>query len=164
MTSESAASVYRTAGDVLFTGKFAAVPGDYTRSVVGGQMPGRHAYTRVDTVTEVRTFESSTCPADPLLLYFTSGITSRPNSSSTARSPIRSADRGGDDLRPQLPQVRHARVAGPDPARWCHHILCVTGRIADANQGQSLGWPGSLREAVSAGERSCAGSARCPQQ
>lgn len=59
-------------------GKFDAVPGGYTRFVVGdapaGCVPLRDAYGRDVPPTT----HPGTAPADPQLLYFTSGTTSRP--------------------------------------------------------------------------------------
>lgn len=58
--------------------KFADVPGDYTRIVTGGEVEGWTAYGEADGQPE--TFEpvGETLADDPLLLYFTSGTTSRP--------------------------------------------------------------------------------------
>lgn len=58
--------------------KFNALPGTYTRIVAGSTRPGWHAFTEAyaaDTAFEPQTF---THAADPLLLYFTSGTTSKP--------------------------------------------------------------------------------------
>ena len=57
--------------------KFDDVPGDYGRTVVGGDVAGWRSYTDADAMTgTVR--ESVTLPSDTLLVYFTSGTTSRP--------------------------------------------------------------------------------------
>ncbi|GAA1238716.1 AMP-binding protein [Kitasatospora nipponensis] len=71
-----AAHVLANAAD---TAKFEAVPGSYTRSVVGGQdvagwAPYREAYRLADPAP----FTAVTSVEDPLLVYFTSGTTSRP--------------------------------------------------------------------------------------
>ncbi|GAB5901157.1 AMP-binding protein [Mycolicibacterium mageritense] len=59
------------------TDKFADVPGDYTRIVVGAPVPGWHIYTDAYDVEPER-FEAVTTVEDPLLIYFTSGTTSKP--------------------------------------------------------------------------------------
>ncbi|TDQ53119.1 AMP-binding protein [Actinorugispora endophytica] len=60
------------------TAKFDGVPGDYTRIAVDGAPDGwadyRRAYETADPVVP----HPGTAPDDPLLLYFTSGTTSRP--------------------------------------------------------------------------------------
>jgi len=56
--------------------KFVEVPGDYLKICVG-DAEGWHAYSEAASV-EPRTFETLTAPSDPLLLYFTSGTTSKP--------------------------------------------------------------------------------------
>ncbi|MFG3213070.1 AMP-binding protein [Streptomyces tendae] len=62
------------------TGKFADVPGDYTRISVGGGTPaaGWRAYEEVYGAPEVFTPEGPTAADDPVMLYFTSGTTARP--------------------------------------------------------------------------------------
>ncbi|HEY0776776.1 MAG TPA: AMP-binding protein [Gemmatirosa sp.] len=59
--------------------KFAALPGDYTRLVVGADAAG---WTRYDDATDAapETFapDGETRADDPLLLYFTSGTTAQP--------------------------------------------------------------------------------------
>ncbi|MFF2925659.1 AMP-binding protein [Streptomyces celluloflavus] len=63
------------AGD---TGKFAAVPGDYTRIAVGGADPGWLAYEEAyDGPADYRP-DGPTRADDALMLYFTSGTTARP--------------------------------------------------------------------------------------
>jgi len=56
--------------------KFEEVPGDYLRVCVG-DLQGWHRFTDAYAV-EGHPFESSTAATDPLLLYFTSGTTSKP--------------------------------------------------------------------------------------
>jgi acetyl-CoA synthetase len=56
--------------------KFDEVPGDYLRVCVGGA-DGWHSYTDAEGA-QPRAFETTTAPSDPLLLYFTSGTTSKP--------------------------------------------------------------------------------------
>ena len=57
--------------------KFDVVDGDYTRVVVGGACRGWHDY--VDAYgTAAQPFSACTTVADPMLVYFTSGTTSRP--------------------------------------------------------------------------------------
>ncbi|MFI5777548.1 AMP-binding protein [Nocardia sp. NPDC051570] len=59
------------------TDKFVAVPGDYLRIVVGEPVPGWHSYADAAR-SEAHSFEAITDIGDPLLVYFTSGTTSRP--------------------------------------------------------------------------------------
>lgn len=59
------------------TVKFAEVPGDYTRIAVGSAPAGWHRYSDAYEVQPHR-FEACTTVDDPLLIYFTSGTTSRP--------------------------------------------------------------------------------------
>ncbi|MDQ1673589.1 MAG: acetyl-CoA synthetase [Frankiaceae bacterium] len=59
------------------TGKFVDAPTNLTRVVVGGSADGWHAYADAAAV-EGHPFTATTSPEDPLLLYFTSGTTSRP--------------------------------------------------------------------------------------
>jgi acetyl-CoA synthetase len=58
------------------TAKFDEVPGDYLRVCVG-EAPGWHTYTAA-YATQPHPFETVTAATDPLLLYFTSGTTSKP--------------------------------------------------------------------------------------
>jgi len=67
--------------------KFAGVPGEWTRVVVGGAAEGRlvsadgkawHAYADSAAAPAGFTPDGVTKAADPLLLYFTSGTTSKP--------------------------------------------------------------------------------------
>ncbi|MEV7796331.1 AMP-binding protein [Streptomyces sp. NPDC087512] len=61
------------------TGKFAEVPGDYTRIAVGGTSePGWQAYEDADAAPAGFTPDGPTAADDPLMLYFTSGTTARP--------------------------------------------------------------------------------------
>ncbi|GAA0382516.1 AMP-binding protein [Microbispora corallina] len=60
------------------TAKFAAIEGDYGRVCVGGAAGGWLRYADAYEVAGPRSFEARTRPGDPLLLYFTSGTTSRP--------------------------------------------------------------------------------------
>ncbi|HEX3156930.1 MAG TPA: AMP-binding protein [Gemmatimonadaceae bacterium] len=58
--------------------KFGGLPGDYTRLIVGSDLPG---WTRFETAYEASsafTPEGETRADDPLFLYFTSGTTARP--------------------------------------------------------------------------------------
>jgi acetyl-CoA synthetase len=59
-------------------GKFADVPGDYTRIAVGERTPGWHAYADSESADERFTPDGITRADDTLLLYFTSGTTARP--------------------------------------------------------------------------------------
>lgn len=60
------------------TVKFSTLAGDYTRIAVGGAAEGWHSYG--DSAREDARFEAdgTTLADDPLLLYFTSGTTSKP--------------------------------------------------------------------------------------
>lgn len=58
--------------------KFDDVPGDYTRVVVGGEVPGWIAYEGSDDAPETFEPDGVTRADDPLMLYFTSGTTARP--------------------------------------------------------------------------------------
>jgi acetyl-CoA synthetase len=59
------------------TGKFDEVSGEYTRIVVGDDVEGWHTYTDSYDV-EPQRFEAVTGVDDPMLIYFTSGTTSKP--------------------------------------------------------------------------------------
>ncbi|MCQ4079221.1 AMP-binding protein [Streptomyces sp. RB6PN25] len=67
--------VLTTADD---TGKFAEVPGDYTRIAVGGPVTGWQDYADSAAAGEEFTPDGTTRADDTLLLYFTSGTTARP--------------------------------------------------------------------------------------
>ena len=67
--------VVTTAADA---GKFAAVPGDYTRIAVGGRMDGWLDYGAAEAAPADFAPEGPTRADDPLLLYFTSGTTAQP--------------------------------------------------------------------------------------
>jgi acetyl-CoA synthetase len=58
--------------------KFAGVPGDWTRVVVGGDADGWHRYADAALSPEEFAPDGVTLAGDPLLLYFTSGTTSQP--------------------------------------------------------------------------------------
>jgi acetyl-CoA synthetase len=60
------------------TQKFTALPGDYTRVCVGGAAPGWHALDAAYRANAVFTPDGTTRATDPMLLYFTSGTTSKP--------------------------------------------------------------------------------------
>jgi acetyl-CoA synthetase len=59
-------------------GKFDTVPGDYTRIAVGGAPAGWLAYADAAQADDAPPGHPGTTTGDPLLLYFTSGTTSRP--------------------------------------------------------------------------------------
>lgn len=58
--------------------KFAPLPGDYTRIAVGGRPEGWHDYADSEGAPLAFTPDGPTLATDPLLLYFTSGTTSKP--------------------------------------------------------------------------------------
>jgi acetyl-CoA synthetase len=60
------------------TGKFASVPGTFTRIVVGGTAPGWADYSESHDADPAPLEHPGTAPDDRLLLYFTSGTTSSP--------------------------------------------------------------------------------------
>jgi acetyl-CoA synthetase len=60
------------------TGKFADLPGDYTRIAVGGSTPGWHSWEAAYETSAQFAPEGETRASDPLLLYFTSGTTAKP--------------------------------------------------------------------------------------
>ncbi len=59
-------------------GKFAELPGDYTRLAVGGAAPGWRRYEDAYGAPARFTPEGETRADDPMLLYFTSGTTAKP--------------------------------------------------------------------------------------
>jgi acetyl-CoA synthetase len=58
--------------------KFATLAGSYTRIAVGGAAPGWHSFADADAHPASFTPDAPTRADDPLLLYFTSGTTSKP--------------------------------------------------------------------------------------
>lgn len=58
--------------------KFDAIPGDYTGIAVGDPVPGWHDYADADATESAGPFEPGTTIDDSLLIYFTSGTTSKP--------------------------------------------------------------------------------------
>src|SRR5262249_1572668 len=64
--------------DVAGAPKFASVPGDWTRIVVGGDAEGWHSYSSAFAFSGSFAPEGVTRAGDPLLLYFTSGTTALP--------------------------------------------------------------------------------------
>jgi acetyl-CoA synthetase len=58
--------------------KFADLPGDYTRIVVGNEAPGWVSYEKAYEASAHFTPEGETRADDPMLLYFTSGTTATP--------------------------------------------------------------------------------------
>ncbi|WP_330178771.1 AMP-binding protein [Nocardia sp. NBC_01503] len=61
------------------TGKFDEVPGDYLRIAVGDKVtPGWRSYTEAAMTMSAGPFTAVTTVDDPLLVYFTSGTTSKP--------------------------------------------------------------------------------------
>lgn len=60
------------------TAKFDEVPGDYRRIAVGGPVEGWHDYAEAAAVESAGPFPAVTQVGDELLVYFTSGTTSKP--------------------------------------------------------------------------------------
>jgi acetyl-CoA synthetase len=60
------------------TGKFADIPGSYTRISVGGAAPGWQPYEAAYDAPARFAPDDETRARDPLLLYFTSGTTAKP--------------------------------------------------------------------------------------
>lgn len=60
------------------TAKFDEVPGDYTRIAVGGPVEGWHTYADAYGIASAGPFPARTTVDDPMLVYFTSGTTSKP--------------------------------------------------------------------------------------
>ncbi|MDA8263074.1 MAG: AMP-binding protein, partial [Actinomycetota bacterium] len=60
------------------TSKFDDVPGEYTRIAVGDPVKGWRDYREADGASSEFAPDGPTAATDPLLLYFTSGTTSRP--------------------------------------------------------------------------------------
>jgi acetyl-CoA synthetase len=58
--------------------KFAELPGDYTRILVGPAATGWHRYDDAYSEGSFFAAEGETLASDPMLLYFTSGTTSKP--------------------------------------------------------------------------------------
>jgi acetyl-CoA synthetase len=58
--------------------KFDDVAGDYTRIVVGHAVDGWHSYSKAYAVPSAGPFATPTNTDDPMLIYFTSGTTSKP--------------------------------------------------------------------------------------
>ncbi len=59
-------------------GKFADLPGDYTRIAVGGSAPGWQRWETAYAAPADFAADGETRATDPLLLYFTSGTTAKP--------------------------------------------------------------------------------------
>ena len=65
--------------DASGAARFAEVPGDYTRTQVGGALlPGWTDYAEADAAAADFHSDGATQASDPLLLYFTSGTTAKP--------------------------------------------------------------------------------------
>jgi acetyl-CoA synthetase len=58
--------------------KFATLPGEYTKLIVGSQIAGWTGFDRVSAESDRFTPDAHTRATDPLLLYFTSGTTAKP--------------------------------------------------------------------------------------
>ena len=69
--------VQHVIADGTLAGKFDAIPGAYTRIAVGGA-PGWVDFDDLDGASPVFDPDGETRATDPLLLYFTSGTTSKP--------------------------------------------------------------------------------------
>jgi acetyl-CoA synthetase len=71
-------SVRHVVADAASAAKFAELPGDWTRIVVDGSVPGWQSYASAFASSVVFTPDGVTRAGDPLLLYFTSGTTAQP--------------------------------------------------------------------------------------
>ncbi len=60
------------------TDKLATIAGSYTRIAVGGEVPGWHSFDEAASRSPHFTPDGQTRAGDPLILYFTSGTTSKP--------------------------------------------------------------------------------------
>ncbi|MCX4749848.1 AMP-binding protein [Kitasatospora sp. NBC_01287] len=60
------------------TPKFTGLSADFTRIAVGGAADGWAAFEAAYRLADPAPFTATTAPTDPLLVYFTSGTTSRP--------------------------------------------------------------------------------------
>jgi acetyl-CoA synthetase len=60
------------------TAKFTDVDGDYRRVVVGADTVGWHCYADAADVAAAGSFTARTTVSDPMLIYFTSGTTTKP--------------------------------------------------------------------------------------
>lgn len=58
--------------------KFDGIDGDFVTISVGGTVPGWHAFADADDVASAGPFSAQTTVDDALLIYFTSGTTSKP--------------------------------------------------------------------------------------
>ena len=64
--------------DAAGAARFADVPGDYTRTLVGASLDGWADYAQADAASGEFQPDGATQADDPLLLYFTSGTTAKP--------------------------------------------------------------------------------------
>ena len=64
--------------DAAGAARFAEVPGDYTRTIVGATLPGWADYADAATAGRELRARRPDRADDPLLLYFTSGTTAQP--------------------------------------------------------------------------------------
>jgi acetyl-CoA synthetase len=64
--------------DAAGAARFDEVPGDYTRTLIGGMLPGWTDYALADAAPAEWVPDGPTRADDPLLLYFTSGTTAQP--------------------------------------------------------------------------------------
>jgi acetyl-CoA synthetase len=64
--------------DAAGAARFAEVPGDYTRTLVGGSLSGWTDYAEAQAAPAEFAPDGPTLASDPLLLYFTSGTTAKP--------------------------------------------------------------------------------------
>jgi len=70
--------IHHVVADAAASAKFADVPGNYTRVLVGGEAPGWTPYKQADAAAADFAPEGATRADDPFLLYFTSGTTAKP--------------------------------------------------------------------------------------
>jgi acetyl-CoA synthetase len=75
ITRGRARAVIANAADAI---KFDGIDGDYRRIVVGADAAGWHHYAEAANATAAGPFAARTTVDDPMLVYFTSGTTSKP--------------------------------------------------------------------------------------
>ncbi|MFD4634011.1 AMP-binding protein [Streptomyces sp. NPDC058284] len=115
----SRAKVQHVLTDASLTGRFAAVPGDWTRIATGARVPGWLAYDDSWTApTERFVPDVLTRASDPLFLYFTSGTTSRPKMVAHTHSSYPVGHLSGMFWNGLRPGDTHLNISAPG---WAKH-------------------------------------------